>query len=365
MNITILGLSITSSWGNGHATTYRSLVKGLHERGHQVVFLERDMPWYSSNRDMPDPDYCSVILYDSPGQLQDLRSLIDDADAVIVGSYVPDGVAVGEFVLNNACGVTAFYDIDTPVTLAKLRNNECKYISPHLIPGYDIYLSFSAGKCLEIFECEYGSPAARQFYCSVDPDLYYPLGTTKKWDLGYLGTYSEDRQSLLNELLVNAARKWEKGKFAVAGPQYPPEIKWPENVERIEHLPPDFHNEFYNAQRFTLNITRKDMVKMGYSPSVRLFEAAACAIPMISDWWEGLDTIFRPGEEILISRSPEETLRYLRGMSEEEIIKTGEKARETALKHHTGLQRAIEFEKYVSEAVLRRGTHKRSYIEYD
>lgn len=355
MKIAILGLSVTSSWGNGHATAFRSLVKGLSKRGHSVVFLERDMPWYSANRDMPESEFCSIIIYNSVSQLKkDHLKEIVQADAVIVGSYVPDGIEAGQWVIDNAPGIKAFYDIDTPVTLSKLRSNTCSYLSPRLIPHYDIYLSFSGGKCPGIFEYEFGSPATRQFYCSVDPDLYYPSRSVKKWDLGYLGAYSDDRQSSLENLMLEAARRWEKGRFIVAGPQYPQHISWPNNVERIEHMPPSLHIDFYNHQRFTLNITRADMIKTGYSPSVRLFEAAACGVPVISDWWEGIDSIFTPGEAIFISRSPNDTLEILNNISERHRLNVGEKAKQTVLKQHTGLQRAIEFEEYVSEASLKK-----------
>lgn len=350
MNITIIGLSITSSWGNGHATTYRSLVKGLKQRGHDVVFLERNVPWYSSNRDLPDPDFCRVILYDSVTQIkEELSEFIENADVVITGSYVPEGIHVGGIVQERASGIKAFYDIDTPVTLAAMRKGTCEYLAPHLIPGYDLYLSFTAGRCLNIFEHEFGSPAARALYCSVDPDLYFPLDMEKEWDLGYLGTYSEDRQFALNKLLIDTAHKWKKGKFVVAGPQFPKTIIWPENVERIEHLAPASHIKFYNAQKYTLNVTRKDMIRMGFSPSVRLFEAAACGVPIISDYWEGIETIFTPEKEILISVSSDDTMNYLRKISERERRKIGENARKIILQKHTGSRRAAELEQFIYE----------------
>lgn len=355
MNIVILGLSITSSWGNGHATTYRSLVKGLHKRGHNILFLERDMPWYASNRDMPDPEFCTLKLYDSPGELEKLyHNDVKNADCVILGSYVPDGIAVGKWLIRAASGIKAFYDIDTPVTLAALSDNKCAYLDATLIPEFDLYLSFSSGPALEIFVQKYGSPSARQFYCSVDPDLYYPVDSPETWDLGYLGTYSDDRQPSLEELLIEPARKLGEAKFVVAGPQYPSSIAWSDNIQRIEHLPPDRHVSFYNSQRFTLNITREDMINMGYSPSVRLFEAAACGVPVISDWWDGLDTVFKPGEEIFISRSAEDTISILKNVNEKVRITAGEKARNKILKHHTGEQRATELENYVAEAFQRK-----------
>jgi spore maturation protein CgeB len=350
MKILILGLSITSSWGNGHATTYRGLVRELVARGHDVLFLERDVPWYAANRDLPNPPYCRTKLYSSLEELKDgFTQDVRDADFVMVGSYVPEGVAVGQWVSATANGVTAFYDIDTPVTLAKLEQGDIEYLCASLIPKYHLYLSFTGGSTLERIEQQYGSPMARALYCSVDPQLYYPQECNQPWYLGYMGTYSDDRQPTLETLLLDPARQWKQGRFVVAGPQYPSAIAWPTNLDRIEHLPPAEHRCFYNSQLFTLNITRADMVRAGYSPSVRLFEAAACATPIISDYWQGIETIFEIGKEILIATSPEEVLHYLWEMPEAERRAIGESARTRVLAEHTAAHRAAQLEEYVLE----------------
>lgn len=347
----ILGLSITSAWGNGHATTFRGLVRELAARGHDVLFLERDVPWYAQNRDLPAPPYGRTALYDSLTDLQRrFTADVREADAVIVGSYVPEGVAVGRWVQETAQGVTAFYDIDTPVTLAKLARGDFEYLTPDLIPGYDVYLSFAGGPALTQLEEQYGSPCARPLYCSVDTALYSPEDAELAWDLGYMGTYSDDRQPPLERLLMEPARRWPAGRFVVAGPQYPQEVVWPRNVARIEHLPPADHRAFYNRQRFTLNITRADMIQIGYSPSVRLFEAAACGVPIISDFWEGLDTFFALGMEILVTRTPEQTLEYLRDLPEGERKNIGARARARILAAHTAAHRAAELEWYIQIA---------------
>jgi spore maturation protein CgeB len=347
LRLVILGLSITSSWGNGHATTYRGLVREFVARGHDVLFLERDVPWYAAQRDLPQPPYGRTALYASLADLEarfaaDVRA----ADLTIVGSYVPEGVAVGEWVLATARGATAFYDIDTPVTLAKLAGGDHEYLAPDLIPRYDLYLSFTGGPTLTGLEREYGAAMARPLYCSVDPALYYPEPCPPHWDLGYLGTYSDDRQPPLDRLLLEPARRWPEGRFVVAGPQYPDGIAWPPNVQRIEHLPPAAHRGFYAAQRFTLNVTRAAMVAAGYSPSVRLFEAAACGTPIISDPWPGLDELFALGSEILIAASPEDTLRYLRDTPDAERQAIGARARARVLAAHTSAHRAAELEGY-------------------
>jgi spore maturation protein CgeB len=354
LRIVIIGLSITSSWGNGHATTYRGLVRELCRRGHSVLFLEHDKPWYASNRDMPRPPFGQTELYASVDELRSrFANEVRTADLVIVGSYVPEGVAVGCWVTDTAEGLTAFYDIDTPVTLAKLERGDTEYLSPDLIPRYDLYLSFTGGPTLERLERQYGSPKALPLYCSVDPELYFPEERPQRWHLGYLGTYSADRQPPLDRLMLEPAHRWPEGRFVVAGPQYPDSIPWPANVGRIHHLPPAEHRAFYNQQAFTLNITRADMVRAGFSPSVRLFEAAACGVPVISDWWDGLDTLLTPGAEILISRSPDDTLRFLRDTPDDRRRQIGLRARDRVLREHTAAHRAMELERYVLDGIAR------------
>ena len=350
LDIVILGLSITSSWGNGHATTFRALVRALSTRGHNVCFLERDMPWYAENRDLPNPPYGLTQLYQSVAELKRrFARLVTDADLCIVGSYVPDGVEIGEWVIRTCRGVKAFYDIDTPVTLAKLNDGEAEYLTPHLVRHYDLYLSFTGGPVLRKIERELGSPMARALYCSVDPKVYFSEPCETKWDLGYMGTYSVDRQASLEELLVKPARRARKLKTVVAGPMYPEDISWPPNVKRIEHLAPAAHRRFYNAQQFTLNLTRADMRAAGYSPSVRLFEAAACGTPIISDYWPGLETFFELNHEILTASSASEVLRYLSEIPETDRRAIGERARQRVLAEHTAERRAIELEEYVAE----------------
>jgi spore maturation protein CgeB len=339
----VLGLSITSSWGNGHATTYRALLGALRRAGHETLFLERDRPWYAENRDAPG----AGELY---GSLKEVRERwaddVRDADVVVVGSYVPEGVAVADWALDTARGVTAFYDIDTPVTLAKLARRDEEYLAPRLVPRFDLYLSFTGGPTLRRLERDWGARRARALYCAVDADRYAPLDLQPRYDLGYLGTYSDDRQPTVERLLLEPARRLPHARFAVAGPQYPEEIEWAANVERVEHLPPRDHPEFYAAQRFTLNVTRADMVRAGWSPSVRLFEAAACGVPAISDWWQGLDSFFRPGSEILVARRAVDVVAALRRDDAPEI---GERARRRVLAEHTADRRAEELEALVGE----------------
>jgi spore maturation protein CgeB len=339
MKVTILGLSITSSWGNGHATNYRALARGFERRGDQVTFLERDMPWYAQHRDLPDPPWCETRLYDSVTGLRPFEAVVREADLVVVGSFVPCGVDVAGWVLEQARGAVAFYDIDTPVTIGKLRRGDAEYLTPELVERFDLYLSFTAGPALEVLREEFGARRPEAFYCFVDPDAYTPLDVPTAWTLNYLGTYSEGRQPTVEELLIGPARARPSERFAVAGPMYPPNIDWPPNVELTAHLAPSEHPRFYCATKFTLNVTRPEMRALGYSPSVRLFEAGACGAAIISDVWPGLDTVLVPGEEILLAETCEDVLRVLDETSEEERRRLGAAARRRVLAEHTADRR--------------------------
>ncbi|MFD1611606.1 bifunctional glycosyltransferase/UDP-glucuronate decarboxylase [Sphingomonas tabacisoli] len=350
MKLVVLGLSLGSSWGNGHATTFRALLAAFAARGHDVLFLEREVPWYAgAHRDLTDPDFCRLAYYPDLASLKAWRREIAEADAVVVGSYVPDGAEVARLVQAWAKRVIAFYDIDTPVTLAKLARGECEYLTPENIPGFDVYLSFTGGPTLQRIEREFGAPAARPLYCSVDPAAYRPMDVPKRWALSYLGTYSPDRQPTLERLLIEPARRRPDLRFAVAGPQYPDDINWPANVDRIEHLPPAEHADFYNASAMTLNVTRADMIAAGWSPSVRLFEAAACGTPILSDRWDGIETLFEPAREILLADTTEQALDAL----EQPAGTIGRAARARVLAAHTAAHRAAELEAHLIEAKAR------------
>lgn len=357
MKIVICGLSITSSWGNGHATTYRALARALRARGHEIVFFERDLEWYASNRDMPEPPFCRVHIYERWSEvLPLLRRELKDSDVVIVGSYFPDSALAVPEVLDSSVAVKGFYDIDTPITVAKLRAGDAEYLRRDQISGFDFYFSFTGGPMLQELESHFGARRAVPMYCSFDPDRYRMSAADGRFkcDLSYMGTYAPDRQPKLEVFLCGAAERLPSQKFIVAGPQYPPDVKWPHNVRRIIHLEPKFHPPFYCSSRWTLNLTRKDMVEAGYSPSVRLFEAAGCGAAIVSDNWPGLETFFIPGEEILVATSTDDVIAYLRDIPADEVRRIGLRAQERVLAEHSAEKRAEQFEDCVGAKALAR-----------
>jgi spore maturation protein CgeB len=356
LKVVIFGLSITSSWGNGHATTFRALARALHARGHRIVFFEKDVEWYASNRDLPEPEFCDLKLYTNwKDVLPEVRRTLGSADVAMVGSYFPDGIAAINAMLESKTPVRTFYDIDTPITVASLlESGATDYVRAEQLPALDVYFSFTGGAILTELQTKFGVHRTAPLYCSFDPDHYraHPPSARFQCAMSYMGTYAPDRQPKLEHLLCGAATLLPEERFIVAGPQYPTSTVWPSNVRRIVHLNPRWHAHLYSSSRLTLNITRRDMVMAGYSPSVRLFEAAACGATIASDNWPGLDTFFEPGREILLPSGPEGIADYLR-MDEAELRAIGLAAQARVMDAHTSQQRAIEFEAEVEIAMRR------------
>ncbi len=350
MKLVILGLSITSSWGNGHATTYRGLCRALAGRGHRIVFYEWDAPWYSgAHRDLPPSacDYADVRLFAEWHALQpELRRELADADAVLLGSYFRPGIEAADFLAQEFAAPRLYYDIDTPVTLKAFRDDgAAEYLRAAQVPIFDVYFSFTGGPVLRELERRYGSPRAAPLYCAVDPAHHVRTPPRPEFTcaLGYMGTYAADRQGGIEALLLEPARRRPDLDFVVAGPQYPGDIAWPANVRRFDHVAPADHPAFYSSNRLTLNVTREEMRRWGWSPSVRVFEAAACGAAIVSDRWEGLESFLTPGTEILLPESAEDVVAYF-DLADAELQRIGEAARERILAAHTNDARARELE---------------------
>ena len=355
MKIVIFGLSVSSSWGNGHATLWRSLIKALLRRGHQVVFYERDTPYYASARDLHVLEAGGrLCLYTAFEEISHAARIeVDNADLAICTSYCADGMVASRLILDSRAGIRCFYDLDTPVTLDALSRREAvDYLPPEGLTEFDLVLSYTGGRALEELKTKLGARFVAPLYGSVNPEIYHPVERREDLacTLSYLGTHAVDRQPALEMLFLSPAISEPSHRFLLAGSQYPDTIRWPANVEIIEHTRPQDHAAFFSSSRVTLNITRRAMADYGYCPSGRLFEAAACETCILSDWWEGLDSFFTPGEEILIVRSKEDVLSALH-LDDGVLRRIGAAARTRALHEHTGDSRIQELER-ICKSVL-------------
>ncbi|HYF57127.1 MAG TPA: glycosyltransferase [Salinarimonas sp.] len=343
MKIVVFGLTVSSSWGNGHATLWRGLIRALHARGHSVVFFERDVPYYAANRDLAEIPGGELVLYaDWEGARASARRHLGDADVAMVTSYCPDGIEATDLVLAASRPVRVFYDLDTPVTLSRLQAGETTtYIGPTGLGGFDLVLSYTGGAALDALRDDLGARRVAPLYGHVDPAVHRPVEPVEAFraDLSYMGTYAPDRQAALEALLVEPARLRPDRRFLIGGAQYPGDFPWTPNIFFVRHLPPPTHPGFFSSSRLTLNVTRAAMAAMGWCPSGRLFEAAACGCPILSDAWEGLDAFFEPGREILTASTTEDAVAAL-DLSDAEIARIGRAARERALAEHTSARRA-------------------------
>ena len=343
MKIVIFGLTISSSWGNGHATLWRGLCRALADKGHRVVFYERDVPYYAGNRDLTEIPGGELVLYSEwPDVRRRAQRDIADADVAMVTSFCPDGIAATELVLAAPNAVRSFYDLDTPVTLSNLeRGEQLSYIGPDGLSGFDIVFSYTGGAALAALRRRLGARRVLPLYGHVDPAVHRPVAPAPHYraDLSYLGTWSADRQQAVEELLVEPAHRSPDCRFLIGGAQYPQDFPWAPNIYFVRHLPPVEHPAFFSSSRLTLNVTRKAMAEMGWCPSGRLFEAAACGAPLLSDAWEGLDAFFTPGEDILVAEQTADTLAAL-ALSDSDLQRIGASARHRVLAEHTSEKRA-------------------------
>ena len=351
VKITVFGLTISSSWGNGHATPYRAIFRALHQMGHEVHFFERDVPYYSSRRDFESCDYCRLTLYSDWPQIRETAlEAADESDVVITASYLPEGRRITDEVLELWRPLHVFYDLDTPVTLSNLQNG-VEYLRSDQIPAFDLFLSFTGGNVLRELEDKYEARLVRPLYGCVDPDVYVRVepATEFSCDLSYMGTFARDRQHQVDQLFLEPASRHLEKQFLLAGALYPWDWQWPANIRKIDHVSPHDHSRFYSSSRMTLNITREEMARNGWCPSGRFFEAAACGTPLITDHWEGLDSFFDPDRDLRVVTSPEDVEEAL-NLPDDELRTMAANARQRALDEHTGSVRALQLLRYFEEA---------------
>lgn len=353
MKLVVFGLSVSSSWGNGHATLWRGLIRALERRGHETVFFERDVPYYAAHRDLTSLPGLRLELYEEWSEARDAaRRELADADVGMVTSFCADGAEACELVQESGVRVRAFYDLDTPVTLSKLGEGEgVPYIGRAKLEPFDLVLSYTGGPALEYLKTELGARLVAPLYGHVDPAVHRRVAPQPQYeaDLSYLGTYARDRQKVLETLFIEPARQTPGRRFVIGGALYPPEFPWTQNIHFVRHLPPGEHPAFFSSSRLTLNVTRRAMADMGWCPSGRLFEAAACGAPILSDTWDGLEDFYEPGREILLASTTEDAIGAI-SLTDAELRRIADAGRERTIVEHTAAHRAWELERLLESA---------------
>ena len=350
MRVVIFGLTVSSSWGNGHATLWRSLISAMLARGYQVIFFERDVSYYADTRDLWQlPPGGTLRLYQTFEEVREEGARrLREADLALVTSYCPDGQAASELILQStSTGVRAFYDMDTPVTLDSLRAGaDVGYLPLTGLGEFDLVLSYTGGRALHELQTRLGAKAVAPLYGSVNPKAHHPVPPVQAYraELSYLGTYAQDRQATLERLFIKPAQRDATERFLIGGAQYPDGFPWTKNIFFTGHLDPSQHPAFFCSGRATLNVTRRAMAEYGFCPSGRLFEAAACGVPLLTDRWEGLEHFFTPGEEILPVHTPEDVLDKL-SLSDVELRRVAEAAHARVLREHTAECRVRDLER--------------------
>jgi spore maturation protein CgeB len=355
MKLVIFGLTVSSSWGNGHATLWRGLCRALSKRGHEITFFEKDVPYYAGARDLTVlPGGGELVLYSEwETVLPFAQRQVDTAEVVMVTSYCPDGLTASSLALESNAPLRVFYDLDAPVTLYRISLGEnVPYVGPHGYSDFDLVLSYTGGSALSELRRVLGATRVFPLYGSVDPDVHKPAMPVSQYRaaLSYMGTWSADRDKALRTLFMEPARTLESSRFVIGGAKYESDFQWLPNIYFVNHLAPDQHSAFYSSSSLTLNITRQPMAAMGYCPSGRLFEAAACGVPILSDDWKGLETFLTPDSEILVGRSSADVIAAI-NLPHEERQRIGQAARARTLACHTADVRAAELEKILEDAV--------------
>jgi spore maturation protein CgeB len=336
LNIAFYGSSLVSAYWNGAETYYRGIIKELNRLGHHITFYEPDAYERQQHRDIPDPEWAKVVVYENnEASAFEVLSEAANADIVIKAS----GVGVFDELLEE---LVIFWDVDAPATLERMENNPDDPFRA-LVPQYDMILTYGGGQPVIDAYAAFGAKRCIPIYNALDPETHFPVEESLRFacDLAFLGNRLPDREARVEEFFLKAAANLPEATFKIGGSGWG-DKNMPANVEYIGHVYTKDHNAFNCTPKAVLNISRDSMAKMGFSPATRVFEAAGAGACIITDYWLGIDHFFEPGKEILVAGSGLEVADVLRKLSAEEAKSIGEAAKARVLMHHTYAHRAKE-----------------------
>ena len=340
MRIAFYGSSLVSSYWNGAATYYRGLVRALHQRGHEVTFFEPDAFGRQEHRDLADPEWADVVVYE-PGRWREALARGAGADVVVKASGV--GVCDEELergALEAGAATTVFWDVDAPATLARLERDEDEPLR-ELVRRYDLVLTYGGGEPVVERYLALGARECVPVYNALDPETHHPVAPEARFgcDLAFLGNRLPDREARVEEFFFRAAELAPGRSFLLGGAGWD-DRPLPANVRSFGHVSTNDHNALNSTPLAVLNVTRADMAANGWSPAMRLFEAAGAGACLITDAWEGIDLFLEPGEEVLVAEDGRAVAELVEGLSPGKAREIGAAARERLLAEHTYAHRA-------------------------
>ncbi len=343
MRIAFWGSSLVSAYWNGAATYYRGILRALAALGHEIAFYEPDAYDRQKHRDIADPDWARIVVYDA-GNLDEVERRLhasEECEVVVKASGV--GV-LDEFLEQRVSSLPGsvckvFWDVDAPATLDRLGANPSDPFHEALA-RFDLVLTYGGGKPVTTQYRRFGARECFAIYNALDPDIHFPTAPDPRFtcDLSFLGNRLPDREARVEEFFLKAARLASAKAFLLGGSGWA-DKPLPANVSYVGHVYTADHNAFNCSARVVLNISRESMARYGFSPATRVFEAAGAAACLITDAWEGIELFLEPGREVLVARSGEEVAHILNEISDERARAMGEAARKRVLADHTYRQR--------------------------
>jgi spore maturation protein CgeB len=358
MNIAFFGSSLVSAYWNGACTYYRGIVRALAARGHRVTFYEPDAFDRQAHRDIDDPEWARVVVYE-PTDERAVREVVAGAaetDVIVKAS----GVGVYDTVLEDAVAqvegpeVRIFWDVDAPATLAAMEEDADNPLR-ELIDAYDMVLTYGGGQPVIDRYTALGARACIPVYNALDPATHHPAPPRPELacDLAFLGNRLPDREARVEEFFFRAVEAQPERSFLLGGNGWEDRVVGLPNVRYLGHVPPGDHNALNRSALAVLNVSRESMAANGWSPATRVFEAAGAGACLVTDAWEGIEDFLAPGEEVLVARNGAEVAELLAGLAPDRAHRIGEAALERVLAEHTYDRRAEQVEAILEGAPAR------------
>lgn len=342
--IAFFGSSLVSAYWNGAATYYRGIIKALNKLGHQITFFEPDAFDRQQHRDIADPDWAEVVVYQP--EEEDAKAMLKkarDYDIVVKanGVGVLDSFLETEILNNRKNGqLVIFWDVDAPATLRSMKDDPENTLRD-LIPDFDMVLTYGGGQpVISAYEA-FGAQKCVPVYNALDPDTHHPVPAKAEFrcDLGFLGNRLPDREKRVENFFLKPAKALPDNNFLLGGSGWDDKARTA-NINYIGHVYTKDHNAFNTSSKAVLNISRDSMADMGFSPATRVFEAAGAGACLITDYWEGIEFFLEPGKEVLVAEDGNEVIDILNNLTEEKALAIGEAALKRMLADHTYDERA-------------------------